>query len=77
MSWAIENSDHAKPQTQTILIEASWPKRSAKDSELDPHQSIAQQFDLIRICDSVRYPAFFKFRGREYELQIIPRGESL
>ena len=76
MSWAIDNLERVQPQPQTKLIETTWPKRTPKDSELDPHLSIAQQFDLIRTSDPVRYPAFFKFRGREYDLQIIPRGDS-
>lgn len=47
-----------------------YPKRSRADSELDPHRSIADQFDLLRVVDNARYPAFFRYRGREYVLSI-------
>lgn len=49
----------------------SWHrKRTRKDSELDPVKSIAEQFDLLRICDPNRYPAHFEFRGRRYKIMI-------
>jgi methionyl-tRNA formyltransferase len=50
--------------------ESFWPRRSAKDSKLDPNASIAEQFDLLRVVDNDRYPAFFEFRGKTYILRI-------
>lgn len=51
--------------------EPTWlPRRSATDSELDPERSIASQFDLLRVCDNDRYPAFFHLRGHTYRLRI-------
>lgn len=46
------------------------PKRSPSDSRLDPHKTIAEQFDLLRVVDHERYPAFFDFRGRRYLIRI-------
>lgn len=47
-----------------------YPKRGPKDSRLDPGKSIADQFDLLRVCDNERYPAWFEFRGQKYILRI-------
>jgi len=30
--------------------------------------SIASQFDLIRVCDPNRYPAYFFYRGKKYTM---------
>ena len=40
------------------------------DSELDINKSINSQFNLLRICDNKRYPAFFRKHGFTYKLQI-------
>lgn len=51
--------------------EASWyRRRAAEDSRLDPHRTIADQFELLRVVDNDRYPAFFDYRGRRYILRI-------
>jgi methionyl-tRNA formyltransferase len=44
--------------------------RREADSELDPSQTIEAQFDLFRVVDNQRYPAFFYFNGNRYSLQI-------
>jgi methionyl-tRNA formyltransferase len=31
---------------------------------------LAEQFDLLRVVDSERFPAFFEYRGRRYKLKI-------
>lgn len=55
--------------------EASWhPRRRPRDSRLDPYKTIAEQFNLLRICDNERYPAFFDFHGRRYTLKIEHDG---
>src|SRR5262245_7325862 len=51
--------------------EATWyRRRTPDDSRLDPHQSIASQFDLLRVCDPNRFPAFFELFGERFELVI-------
>ncbi|MEI6756597.1 MAG: formyltransferase family protein [Chlorobium sp.] len=45
-------------------------KRSPQDSRLDPNKTIAEQFELLRVVDSERYPAFFDFRGHRYLIKI-------
>lgn len=50
--------------------ETFFRKRSPKDSELDPEKSLKDQFNLIRIADSERYPNFFKINDIFYKLTI-------
>lgn len=50
--------------------ETRYEKRTPKDSELDPEKTLAEQFDLLRIVDNERYPAFFTLRGHTYILKI-------
>ncbi len=45
-------------------------KRSAADSRLDVHKSIADQFALLRVVDNERYPAWFELNGHTYTLKI-------
>jgi methionyl-tRNA formyltransferase len=45
-------------------------RRTAADSRLDVNKSIAEQFDLLRVVDNTRYPAFFDFRGKRYRIAI-------
>ncbi len=47
-----------------------WPRRRPEDSALDPHKTLAEQFDLLRVVDNERYPAYFDWRGCRYRLRI-------
>jgi methionyl-tRNA formyltransferase len=49
-------------------------RRGPRDSRLDPGRTIAEQFDLLRVVDNDRYPAYFEFRGCEYVLRIEKRS---
>ncbi|MEQ9638113.1 MAG: formyltransferase family protein [Devosia marina] len=54
---------------QRTDIEPSYlPKRTRDDSRVDPSLSIAEQFDLIRVCDPERFPAFFEIHGHRYKI---------
>lgn len=71
MDYAVENFETIKPEKQSLELDPTyWPKRSPKDSELDIEQSIEQQFDLIRVCDPNRFPAFFYRNGKKYLLRV-------
>ena len=48
----------------------TYARRYPKDSVLDPNQTIAMQFDLLRVVDNDKYPAFFEHRGQRYTLKI-------
>lgn len=76
MDFAVENFHHIMPTSQNDMIEATYyPRRAPANSELDPQQSLASQFDLIRVCDPERFPAFFKLHGHIYKL-IIEKVEN-
>lgn len=47
-----------------------YERRSSIDSKLDIDQSIREQFNLLRVCDNERYPAFFELNGIHYQLKI-------
>ena len=47
-----------------------YDRRKAEHSELDIDKSIADQFNLLRVCDNERYPAYFSYRGSEYKILI-------
>ena len=50
---------------------STYVRRTTEDSMLNPHKSIAKQFDLLRTVDNDKYPAFFDLRGHRYRLQIV------
>ena len=50
--------------------ESFYPRRTPKDSELDVNKTILEQFNLLRVVDNERYPAFFQVGGKKYFLKI-------
>lgn len=46
-----------------------YRRRTPEDSRIDPDQSFAAQFDLLRICEP-RFPAFFEHRGCRYNVTL-------
>ena len=54
--------------------ESFYLRRTAKDSEVDVHKTIAELFNNFRIADNVRYPVFFKYKGYKYILKIEKAG---
>ncbi|MCR4378322.1 MAG: hypothetical protein NUV50_09565 [Rhodospirillales bacterium] len=47
-----------------------YRRRKPVDSKLNPDQSIREQFNLLRIVNNERYPAFFEIDGIQYTLKI-------
>ena len=45
--------------------------RNSNDSEININKSIKSQFNLLRICDNERYPAFFKYKNHKFILKIF------
>ena len=69
IEFAIENFNKLQKYPQDSKIEVThYPKRTPKDSEIDPNKSISDQFDLIRVCDPDRFPAVFNYRGESYKV---------
>ena len=69
IDFAVREFKTVSPTTQDPSIQPSYyPRRTPADSQIDPSQSIASQFDRIRVCDPNRFPAFFELHGRKYKL---------
>jgi methionyl-tRNA formyltransferase len=66
----LENYDELQVPTPQTGEESFYQKRTSKDSELDIHKSIKEQFNLLRIVDNENYPAFFYRNGKKYILKI-------
>jgi len=56
----------SKPQADAHA--SYYRKRTPEDSRLNVHKSLAEQFDLLRIANPDRYPAFFEHLGRRYRI---------
>ena len=50
--------------------ESFYAKRTPKDGELDLNASLDDQFNLLRVSDNERYPAFFYKDGIKYIVKI-------
>ena len=70
MTKAVENFSDIQPRVQIGDPGEYMKRRTPADSRIDPHKSIAEQFNLLRIVDSERYPAFFEYQGNKYLLKI-------
>jgi methionyl-tRNA formyltransferase len=69
MSWALEHCDTNVPRPQQG--EGSfYRKRSPADSQIDPTLPLVESFDLLRVADPDRYPAFFEHRGQKYRIRL-------
>lgn len=71
IDYAIENYKLIQPKPQPLDGDATFYRlRTPRDSALDVNKSIAEQFDLIRVCDPNRYPAYFEYLGQRYMMKI-------
>jgi methionyl-tRNA formyltransferase len=75
ISWACENFKETTPINQSLEGVSYHRKRTPNDSELDISKSIREQFNLLRVCDPERFPAFFVIDGNKYTIRI-ERGEE-
>ena len=70
MDEALIRLDDIRPQEQDDSIATHYRKRTPEDSRLDPEKTIAEQFNLLRVVDAERFPAFFDYRGKRYLVRI-------
>ncbi len=62
IAWACESIDNTEAIKQSDIVTSSityHEKRTPKDSEIDMSKSLVSQFNLLRVCDPKRFPAFF------------------
>lgn len=71
IDFAITHYDRVNPAVQDPLITPTYYRaRTPLDSQIDPMKSIAEQFDVIRVCDPNRFPAFFDLHGQKYKIVL-------
>jgi len=71
IEFAVENIETISPVPQDSSISPTFRKRrTPKESGIDPNKSISDQFDLIRVCDPDRFPAYFDPHGHRYTLRL-------
>ncbi len=70
MTKAVENFKDIVPVNQSGDPGLYRRKRSPEDNRLEPTKTIAEQFDLLRVVDSQRFPAFFDYRSKRYLIKI-------
>lgn len=73
MDFAVQHFNTIKPTEQSSDTVTYYKKRTTEDSAIDINKSINDQFNLLRICDPNRYPAFFDYLGHRYEISIKKR----
>lgn len=59
---------HSRPQLQQKG--SYYRQRTPADSQLDPDLSLRAQFNLLRVCDAERFPAYFELNGQKYLVKI-------
>ncbi|TBR37476.1 UDP-glucuronic acid dehydrogenase [Marinomonas agarivorans] len=79
ISWACNNIDTVKPVKQPEHAEMDsgvsyHQRRTPEDSELTISETIENQFNLLRVCDPDRFPAFFYYKGQKYNIRIEKEG---
>lgn len=70
IEWACLNHETCYPIAQSTSNSSYHRKRVPIDSELNIHDSIENQFNLLRVCDPRRFPAFFYKDGQKYNIRI-------
>ncbi len=77
LDYAVDNLDLCEPTPQSANRQPTYyPRRTPKDSRLDVHKTIAEQFDLLRVCNPNRFPAYFEHLGNRYILKIEKLNEQ-
>lgn len=71
-SWFVENF----PESISSAIKQKgdptyFPRRGPEDSELDITRTIEEQFNILRVVDNERYPAFFDWKGQRFYIKIL------
>lgn len=71
MNEAVERWDQIQPYPQSRdTAPTYYSRRTPEDSKIDPDKNIVDQFDLIRMCDPDRYPAWFELHGQKYKVRL-------
>ena len=67
----VKNFVVGSPMGRPQLGEPSYfARRTPECSRLDLNKNISEQFNLLRIVDNTKYPAFFEINGHRYNLHV-------
>ncbi len=70
IEWACQNYNVCKPFPQRGINNGYLRKRTPDDSKLDITKPLDSQFNLLRVSDPSRFPAFFYKDGQKYTIRI-------
>jgi methionyl-tRNA formyltransferase len=71
MQRALSEHETITPYDQDLEISPYYfPKRTPDDSQVDINKSILDEFNLLRVCDDERFPAFFELNGQRYTIKL-------
>lgn len=71
MGWAVINIEKSESQPQEESNKPSCHrKRTPVDSELQANLSIEAQFNLLRVCDPNRFPAYVVINNQRYNIRL-------
>jgi len=76
MTKAIQTAHLIIPQAQANKASTYYPKRTPEDSRLDIKKNLIDQFNLLRVADKNRFPAFFEHLGHKYIVRIEKVGHE-
>ncbi|MGR2736823.1 formyltransferase family protein [Billgrantia sp. Q4P2] len=67
--FLIQANTQPVPQSENITP-TYYRKRSPTDSEVDPTRPLCDLFNVIRVMDPERYPAYFRLHGHTYIIKL-------
>lgn len=76
MDFALDNFAVIIPTSQPDRQPSYYPKRTPNDSRIDPHKTFVEQFNMLRVADPARFPAFFDLHGYRYKITIEKVGAT-
>jgi methionyl-tRNA formyltransferase len=50
-----------------------YPRRQPENSKLNINKTIIEQFNIFRVCDNERYPAWFEVDGKKFNIKIYKK----
>lgn len=68
--WFIDNYPSSSVGEAQAGESSFYKRRTPADSLIDISRPIGEQFNLLRVCDNERYPAYFELNGYTYLLKI-------
>jgi methionyl-tRNA formyltransferase len=70
MDFAVENFGAVSPAAQKDIPPSYYRKRTPEDSRVDPAETVEQNFNLLRVSDPDRFPAYFDHLGQRYKIKV-------